>query len=173
MLNTYIRNKGVSKTFIHKNNRNYISKTDWDADYDGDVANINVDENENGLHHHYRFSLTNEDLANMLNVESVNMPIDKRLEMDFNQQQPRYKLQVIPSDSRMISSTGIESPVANEEFIIPLSSQPKMVDYYTLTPTRKHRRHKSHASHKVYKIRKSKSRKSSSTKRSRSKTHRR
>jgi len=150
MLNTYIKNQGISKTFVRNNNRKYTNEMNWDTDYDGDVANIRFDENQNGLQRHYEFSLDNEDLANILNVESVNIPIDKRLEMDFNQPQPSCKIQVIPST--MTSSS---------------LNPPKMIEYYRVIPSRKHRRHKSRKTHKVYKVYKVyKGRKSRSLKRS-------
>jgi len=68
-----------------KNDSN-VDELKWNADYDGDVANIklNITEHETiktdkGFH----FKLTNNDLANMLSIPSVNIPIDKRLENDF------------------------------------------------------------------------------------------
>jgi hypothetical protein len=154
MLNTYIKNQGISKTFVRNNNRNYTNEMNWDTDYDGDVANIRFDENQNGLHRHYEFSLDNEDLANILNVESVNIPIDKRLEMDFNQPQPSCKIQVIPSPMSSSSTSSLNAP--------------KMIEYYRVVPSRKyrHHRHKSRASHKVYRGSKSRSFKRSPAKRS-------
>jgi hypothetical protein len=68
-----------------KNDSN-VDELKWNANYDGDVANIklNITEHETiktdkGFH----FKLTNNDLANMLSIPSVNIPIDKRLENDF------------------------------------------------------------------------------------------
>ena len=34
MLNTFIKNKGYTKTIIHDNNNNRVNELDWDADYD-------------------------------------------------------------------------------------------------------------------------------------------
>ena len=68
-----------------KNDSN-VDELTWNANYDGDIANIklNITEHETiktdkGFH----FKLTNNDLANMLSIPSVNIPIDKRLENDF------------------------------------------------------------------------------------------
>jgi hypothetical protein len=85
MLNTYIQNSGLTQTIIHNNNnkRNEFNEIKWDAEYDGKQANISLDSNSNGKKKHYNVSLDNQDLANLLNVPSVNMPIDKRLHMDF------------------------------------------------------------------------------------------
>ena len=83
MLNTFIKNRGTTKTIIHNNNDNNINEIKWDADYDGDVANISMDLTNNGNVNHYNVKLDNDDLANILNINSVKMPIHKRLEKDF------------------------------------------------------------------------------------------
>jgi hypothetical protein len=83
MLNTYIKNRGLTQTILHTNNRNQFNETNWDADYDGNMANISVTSNTDGNKKSYSVSLDNEDLANILNVPSINMPIDKRLQIDF------------------------------------------------------------------------------------------
>jgi len=48
MLDTFIKNKGTTKTIIHNNNKNYYNEVNWDADYDGEKANISLDIDENG-----------------------------------------------------------------------------------------------------------------------------
>ena len=83
MLDTYIKNRGMTKTIIHSNNHNTINETNWDADYDGKVANVSLDLSKNGRNKHMDFKLTNDDLANLLTVPSVNQPIHKRLKIDF------------------------------------------------------------------------------------------
>lgn len=62
---------------MHKN------KIKFEADYNGDVANISIDVDDNGRKEHYDTQLTNEDLDNILNIPSVNKPIDQRLLNDF------------------------------------------------------------------------------------------
>lgn len=83
LTDTYIQNKGVAKTFIRDNNHNSVSKVNWDADYDGNVANISVDLLNDGKKQHFDVNLDNEDLAKLLMVPSVNQPLHKRLENDF------------------------------------------------------------------------------------------
>jgi len=83
MLNTYIKNRGLSQTFVHNNNRNQFNEINWDADYDGNIANVSVTYNTDGIKNHFDVSLDNDDLASILNTPSINMPIDKRLQMDF------------------------------------------------------------------------------------------
>jgi hypothetical protein len=146
MLNTYIKNRGTSKTIVHDNDRNYVNDFNWDADYDGNVANISIQTNTNGETEHFDVTLNNDDLAHLLNVQSVNIPIDKRLENDF--QRLRY---TTPNNYFVeIPDRYISSPTTDEVFL-PLS-----------TPTRKYKkRHKTHVTHKLYK--KTKSKHSSST----------
>ena len=83
MLNTFIKNKGITKTIIHNNNKNYVNEIDWDADYDGEIAKISLNVNDNGKIKHFDTKMNNDELAEILNVPSVNTPIDKRLYNDF------------------------------------------------------------------------------------------
>jgi hypothetical protein len=91
MLDTYIKNRGMTKTIVHNNNRNTINETNWDADYDGDVANVSLDLTKNGRNKHLDFKFTNDDLANMLSIPSVNQPIHKRLKMDFRKPESSFE----------------------------------------------------------------------------------
>jgi hypothetical protein len=84
MLDTYMKNRGTTKTIFHDKNNNYVKKYDWDLEYDGEKANINIDENQNGKTEHYNLQLDNDDLANILKINSVKEPIDKRLLNDFS-----------------------------------------------------------------------------------------
>ena len=51
--------------------------------FNGKIANISIDIDDNGTNEHYTTQLTNEDLDNILNIPSVNNPIDQRLLNDF------------------------------------------------------------------------------------------
>ena len=182
MLNTYIKNQGTTQTIIHDNNHNHFNQINWDADYDGNIANISFNSNTDGKRNKFNVSLDNEDLANILNIRSVNTPIDKRLKMDFTEPSYRQEPYLIelptptleprkPKTIEELIDRRISSPLPDEELIIqPLSISDKNInDLYTLTPRRKHRRRKSHITHKVHKKTKSLSKSKSSTK-SKSKT---
>jgi hypothetical protein len=144
MLDMYIKNRGMTKTIIHNNNRNIINQTNWDADYDGSVANVSLDLSKNGRNKHYDFKLNNDDLANMLSIPSVRQPIHKRLKMDFKKPQSFKQIflelepqtesssspldffeeidTIYPSDNKKISSpilTHLSSPKLDEEFVMP------------------------------------------------------
>ena len=91
MLDTFIKNRGETTTLLHNNNHNDISKINWDAEYDGDIANVSMDLNTNGRNEHFGIQLNNDDLADILNIPTVNTPIDKRLKIDFKPQRMRHK----------------------------------------------------------------------------------
>lgn len=183
MLNTYIKNQGITKTIIHDNNHNHINQVKWNADYNGDIANLSVDTNTDGKRKHFDFSLDNQDLANILNIQSVNMPIDKRLKMDF--QEPYYNTESLyielptpkiesrkPEYHEKDIVRRISSPLSGEELIIPLTINEINRNSLTLKHHKKHKKHrrpKTHITHRVYKKNKS----TSSKHRSKSKTRNR
>jgi hypothetical protein len=171
MLNTYIKNRGTTKTIIYDNNRNHINEINWDANYDGNVANISIDTEGNGKSKHFDIKLDNNDLANLLNIQSVNMPIDKRLKIDFNEENylnEPYFIE-LPTNTREpiieepydktieeLIDRRITTPKSNEIFL-PLSIDSKVMNKLTYTPKRRHKRHKTHVTHKLVKKVKSKS----------------
>ena len=144
MLNTFIKNRGTTKTIIHNNNDNNVNEIDWDADYDGNIANISLDLTNNGKVNHLNLKLDNDDLANILNINSVKMPIHKRLEKDFkkgrfHKDPSMYNVYLddfrspaiqkeMESDSfvdeilqSLKPNSQVLSPLSNEELIIPLT----------------------------------------------------
>jgi hypothetical protein len=179
MLNNYVKNRGTTQTIIRKNNKNHFNEINWDADYDGNIANISVDTNINGTNRHMEFNLDNQDLSNILNIPSVNLPIHKRLEQDFMTPSftnptfsndkiiyqieiPNKKKQISQSetsyDTDSISSKPknyISSPLSNEELLVPITINEKTNDDYTFTPRRRNRRIKTHKTHRLYKRQKS------------------
>ena len=177
MLNTYIKNQGTTQTIIRDNNHNHFNQINWDANYDGNIANISFNSNTDGKHNKFNVSLDNEDLANILNIRSVNTPIDKRLKMDFDEpsyrpdpyfiELPTPELQPRkPKTIQELIDRRISSPLPDEELILPLSISDKSIKkLYTLTPRKKHRRRKTHITYKV-----SKKPKSSTKSKSKSKT---
>ena len=185
--NYYIKSKGSLQTFVNNNNNNnnQFNEIDWDAGYDGDVANVILSSNNNGNQKIYNVKLDNEDLANLLNVPSITGPIHKRIQMDFNnnrfRRQPNiYKIEMpdfndyetsqFDSSSLVDEPESIEnilqsmkqpnsylsSPLSNEELIVPISIDDKTLNQYTLTPNRRHAHKKTHKTYRVYKKPKSK-----------------
>lgn len=188
MLNPYIKNKGITKTIISDNNHNYVNQINWDADYDGDMANISIDTNTNGKSKHLKIKLDNEDLANLLNVQSVNMPIDKRLQNDFNviQYAPQARFIELPINNDGTTSSIIEeseTPVHNlidrrisspnvGDMFLPIPLNTKATNKNTKTHKKRHKHNKTHHTYKLTKKSRSRSSRTSSTKNKNSNTPR-
>jgi len=178
MLNTF-KNQGLSQTVIYNNNKkqNEFNEVNWNADYDGNQANISIISNSNGDKKRYNVSIDNNDLANMLSVPSVNIPIDRRIDTDFNSltfgNDPSILKIELPEIEDLINDTAaslgpnvaslgpkvksskpqsyLSSPLSNEEFIVPITIDDKTIDNYTLTPGKRHKHKKHHKTYKVYK----------------------
>lgn len=134
-MTTYIKNKGVTQTVFSNNNHKTRNEIKWNAAYDGDHANIKVDLNDNGRKNKYRMQLNNQDLANLLNIPSVNKPLESRLHQDFlsdfdfldeedmellPQQQECYQPRAeFPPESALYRVTIPDSREKKEEFKTP------------------------------------------------------
>lgn len=177
MLNTYIQNRGITQTIIHNKTRPVVNELKWNANYDGDTANISLYSNTNGKKQHYEIELDDQDLEAMLSIPSVDMPLDKRLQEDFVNRSFKYEPIVyqieLPSrkhdraetmhnslpSSKLIKpvtrNTHLSSPLPNEELILPITIDEKRYNKHTLTPKKHHLRRKAHKTYRVYKKRKS------------------
>jgi hypothetical protein len=82
-MTSYIQNYGFTKTFIHDNEQIRQNEIQWKGKYDGNIANINVGINDNGYQDFVSMQLTNDDLINILNIQPVQIPLEKRLINDF------------------------------------------------------------------------------------------
>jgi len=78
-----IINKGNIQNSIYNNNKYNNSRIVWDASYDGELAKVDMNINDNGIKKHINMSLNNEDLADLLNVPSINEDLHKRIKKDF------------------------------------------------------------------------------------------
>jgi hypothetical protein len=104
--NTFIKNKGITKTYTYNKPHNTLnaSEIDWDAEYDGKQANISVNLQQlDGDKQHYDIKLDNHDLEQILSMPSINTPIDKRLINDFKlRKKNKYINMNSPYDMPMI-----------------------------------------------------------------------
>jgi hypothetical protein len=82
-MKTYVKNIGMTKTIINKDNDIFNAEVKWNGDYDGNIAKLNVDIDNNGKKEQIHMELDNDDLIKLLNTNSVNMPIDERLKNDY------------------------------------------------------------------------------------------
>ena len=80
----YIKNMGSTQTFIKRpNEKERFNDIHWEADYDGNQANIHLNIDDNGNNAELRANLDNNDLARLLNIPSVRGDLDERLTRDF------------------------------------------------------------------------------------------
>ena len=202
MLDTYIKNRGSTKTIIHDNHHNNVNEMKWDADYDGDIAKVSLDLKNNGKAKHYNIKLDNSDLAKILNINSVNLPLDKRLKRDFKkmriERQPSiydiYLEDLQPQvmeeqplllnnetdimsfidDDLMKTAKPVYSHISSpeEELLIPLTIDKDSEKSYVLTPRRHHVKPRTHKTYRVYKHKKATSSKNSKAKGKKSRSHR-
>jgi hypothetical protein len=143
MLNdTFIQNKGITKTLIHENGKNSVNEIGWSADYDGEKANVSLGVNNNGQIGQYQFQLTNQDLEELLMVPSVNESLEQRLLRDFKKREfarkprkepliivlenPRPKIRVSSGLNKTRHSkryTHLSSPLPKEKLILSVKKK--------------------------------------------------
>ena len=120
----YINQKGIAETVIVNKNGKNKNFTKWDAEYNGENANIVIDTNTNGNNSKYLIQLDNNDIADLLSVEPVNRPLDLRLKTDFKSKRKCTPHYIEMKDNKLVSSnenkniTHISSPIYGEEFLI-------------------------------------------------------
>lgn len=182
MLNTFIKNQGISKTIIHDNKKNYYNNINWDANYDGKIANITLNLDENGNKSHMDLKMDNVGIAELLNIPSVNTTIDKRLYNDFlhnlslsSKTSPKVdEFEKIQKKINKISTsrskkkkvrfiepkyTHISSPSRDEEIVFPLKINNDEYKNSSMKPVL-YRRPITHITHKINRKMKSTSKKS-------------
>lgn len=149
MSDIYIKNKGYVKTFISENDKHKTNEMDWKADYDGDEANVSIHVNDDGKKQKYKLRLDNEDLADMLNIPSVNMSLEKRLLRDFKykkQQQKQKQMPIIEFD--MDDSLNNEMSLPPQiEWISLEERTPSQVFIHQHKVTKRRRRNKKNKTH--------------------------
>ena len=81
---SYIQNYGFTKTLIQDDDNNeFNNMVKWEGEYDGKLANIDVDINDNGNRQLVSMQLNNNDIRNMFGIQPVEGSLEKRLTKDF------------------------------------------------------------------------------------------
>jgi hypothetical protein len=99
MTEMYVKNQGNAKTIIYNNKKKDVQQVNWNAEYDGNVANLAVNLLDNNKFKHYEATLDNKDLEEILGFPSINVPLDKRLMQDFKGKQSNPYILEIPNPS--------------------------------------------------------------------------
>jgi hypothetical protein len=79
----FIENYGFTKTVVQNNQDKTENEVEWISDYDGNIANLNLNINDNGDKEFVSMQLTNNDLKHLFGVQPISMSLDKRLSRDF------------------------------------------------------------------------------------------
>ena len=82
-MQSYIENKGITKTIINKNGNKDENEIKWKANYDGKKADIKMNFSKNCKKNKMHLQLNNSDLASILGVRPIPIPLEKRLASDF------------------------------------------------------------------------------------------
>jgi hypothetical protein len=82
-MSSYIKNYGITKTIIKDNEHKLNHEVKWMGDYDGEIANIQFDINDNGSKEFVSMQLNNTDLMKLLGVQPIQMSLEERLSQDF------------------------------------------------------------------------------------------
>ena len=83
-MSTYIQNYGFTKTIIKDNKHRIKNEMKWIGDYDGNIANIELDINDNGSKKFVSMKLDNNDIRQLFGIQPVDMSLDKRIMNDFD-----------------------------------------------------------------------------------------
>jgi hypothetical protein len=87
-MSSYIQNYGFTKTLIQDNENNLQHEIKWQGDYDGKIANIGVDINDNGNREFVSMQLNNNDIRQLFGIQPIEVPLEKRLMNDFLSHKP-------------------------------------------------------------------------------------
>lgn len=78
-----LKSRGKTRTITQHNGNRDVNEINWNANYDGAAANVSLEIKDNGKTTHKNLHLTNENLASLLTVPSVDGSLDERLIRDF------------------------------------------------------------------------------------------
>lgn len=82
--NVQIQTKGLLKTITLNNSVKHENNLEWNSDYNGEKAKVNVFMNQNGKKEKYHIEMNNQEIEKLLSMPSVNTSLDKRLIEDFS-----------------------------------------------------------------------------------------
>ena len=127
-MNSYINQRGIAETIIVDEKGRNNNFTKWNAAYNGEKANIMIDNKNNDVSSKIYMELDNNDIAELLSIPHINQPLEQRLKQDWKSKKkcnPKLigfnekKFVPIKLDNKIL--THISSPLYNEHFIIPNS----------------------------------------------------
>jgi hypothetical protein len=82
-MTSYIQNYGFTKTLFRDNKNSLHNEIKWQGDYDGKIANIDLNVNNNGNEELINIQLDNNDIKQLFGIQPVEVPLEQRLVRDF------------------------------------------------------------------------------------------
>jgi hypothetical protein len=80
---SYIQNYGFTKSIFQDNHHTLQNQIQWKGDYDGNIANIDINIDDNGNRELVSMQLDNNDIAQIFGTHPVEISLEKRLVNDF------------------------------------------------------------------------------------------
>ena len=68
MTNTLLLNSGSTQSVLIKNGKAKTNGVQWNANYDGDIANVDLKLNDNGREKQFKVEMTNDELENLADM---------------------------------------------------------------------------------------------------------
>lgn len=155
MLNTYVKNRGETKSIIHENNHNKVNQVKWDAEYDGHDGNVSLDILDNNKKKHIDLKFDNHDLEQIFNVPSEKTSLDRRLLRDFGMTHAHSKKKInAPMVIELIQPSDTEDDIFTEPLLFtndnsisaPLNNLLETRSYPNISPKKTKRRRLSQTS---------------------------
>jgi len=131
-MQSYIENKGITKTIINNHGKKDENEIKWKANYDGEKADIKLNFSKNCNKNKMHLQLNNSDLASILGVKPIPIPLEKRLASDFltesdDEGEDEYEDQPIMmhSTSDGPNTSSLEEELSNLLHIRPFKPKPQ------------------------------------------------
>lgn len=138
----FIQKKSTNQTFIHTPTINNIKESDWNLNYDGNKAHLDMKINDNGFIQKYQVELDNNDLEDLLTIPSEPLSLDKRLMNDFLKKRKSQKYLIPKSKSNFTNKkkikkkksrkyTHLSSPNFKDQYFVPFSNHKSKKNYHS------------------------------------------
>ena len=116
--------EGSAEIDIQNGNQTRSKNTRWSGEYDGQHGNLDIQTEENGHLKKTHVDFTNEDLANLLKIRSVEIPLHKRLQNDFLYQAQNQEQENIIAQNRTLGQQMLLEMKREEGPTFPLKIVP-------------------------------------------------
>jgi hypothetical protein len=153
---TFVASQGMIISQNETNKKKDKKALEWNMDYNGKRAHIDLDMNENGHRENLHMNLTNSDIMELLAINPSRLSLDKRLENDFlKHSEPRHQVPLLITQGEM-PEVAAAFPLENNQFEMPPQIRIRFNKASGLKRTQSKKSKKSKQSKKSQKSKKSK-----------------